>query len=183
MRPIEFEREKFRQLILYIATASEGDPNFGATKLNKLLYFSDFEAFGLFGAPITGATYQKLDHGPAPREILPVLKEMEAEGSIDREERRYFHLRQKRVVPHEKPDTSVFESREMALVDCVLTELRSRDASQVRALSRLDVGWRVARDLEPIPYESAYISDRQPTSRELARRKQAMHGAGSPRPC
>ena len=34
--------DKFRELILYIAQESEGDPNFGATKLNKILFFCDF---------------------------------------------------------------------------------------------------------------------------------------------
>jgi hypothetical protein len=169
VRPIEFNREKFRQLVLYIAAASEDDPRFGATKLNKVLYFSDFEAFGLFGTPITGATYQKLDHGPAPREILPVLREMEAEGSIRREEHRYFHLLQKRVVPEERPDTTVFGAHEIELVDAVLIELRDLDASQVSALSHLDVGWRLAKPGEAIPYATAYISDRRPRSHERIR--------------
>jgi Protein of unknown function (DUF4065) len=178
VQPIEFKPEKFRQLILYVATASEDDPRFGATKLNKLLYFSDFEAFGLFGAPITGATYQKLDRGPAPREILPVLQQMEAEGSIQREERRYFHLRQKCVVPTEQPDTSVFEPREVELVDLVLRELRDRDASQVRALSHLDLNWQLAEPGKSISYATAYISDRRPTASEIRRYQEEQDDRG-----
>lgn len=169
MRPITFNREKFRQLVLYVATASEDDPRFGATKLNKLLYFSDFEAFGLFGSPITGATYQKLDHGPAPRELLPILREMEAEGSIQREERRYFHLRQKRIVPAELPDLTLFDPREITLVDAVLAELRNLDASQVSALSHLDVGWRLAKSGQSIPYDTAYLSERRPPASQSIR--------------
>jgi hypothetical protein len=34
--------EKLRELILYVSTLSENDPNFGAAKLNKLLFYTDF---------------------------------------------------------------------------------------------------------------------------------------------
>jgi len=44
-----FQPEKFRELILYIARKSEDDPKFGAVKLNKILFFSDFAAFRAFG--------------------------------------------------------------------------------------------------------------------------------------
>jgi hypothetical protein len=39
------ETKKLQELILYVAKMSEGDPAFGAIKLNKLLFYSDFRAF------------------------------------------------------------------------------------------------------------------------------------------
>ena len=50
---------KLRELVLYIAVLSEGDPAFGKVKLNKLLFFADFTAYLSFGKPITGHEYQK----------------------------------------------------------------------------------------------------------------------------
>jgi hypothetical protein len=37
--------EKLRELILYVSTLSKDDDNFGATKLNKLLFYADFLAY------------------------------------------------------------------------------------------------------------------------------------------
>jgi len=35
---------KFQELLLYVAARCEGAPTFGATKLNKILFFADFLA-------------------------------------------------------------------------------------------------------------------------------------------
>ena len=81
-RPLVPDDEKFKELVLYIARKSECDPRFGATKLNKLLFFSDFLAFKRLGSPITGQTYFKLDHGPAPRRMLPLKERMQAQVCV-----------------------------------------------------------------------------------------------------
>ena len=69
MNNFEFEPDKFRELIVYICKKSEGDPTFGAVKLNKILYYADFAAYRILGKPITGAQYQKLREGPAPQGV------------------------------------------------------------------------------------------------------------------
>ena len=170
-----FDNSKFRELVLYVAEESEEDPRFGATKLNKILYFSDFKAFGMLGESITGATYQRLDRGPAPRELLPALRSMEAEGELERFERHYFNRPQKVIRPLRRSEASeVLAPAELAIVDAVLADLKELNASQVSALSHLEAGWRLARDREEIPYETVYISDRQPTPTEVAAWERAL---------
>ena len=71
-----FDSQKFKQLILYLAERSGDDPGFAATKLNKLMYFCDFEAYRQLGRSITGARYQKLPWGPAAVEFLPLQDEL-----------------------------------------------------------------------------------------------------------
>ena len=44
------------ELALYIAHNSQNDPNFGKTKLVKLLAFTDFVSYERRQRPITGAT-------------------------------------------------------------------------------------------------------------------------------
>ena len=51
-----FDREKFKQLVHYVIWNGKRDW-FGATKLNKVLWFADARAYVLTGRPITGATY------------------------------------------------------------------------------------------------------------------------------
>lgn len=164
----QFDRDRFKNLILHIADESRDDPRFGATKLNKILYFADFKSFAILGRSITGATYRRLDRGPAPLELLPVLQEMEDTGEIERVERRYFNYQQK-VVRALRPSrvSALLDEREMEIVEAVLQELHLLSASDVSALSHLETGWQIAGDREVIPYETAYISDREPTPTEL----------------
>ena len=170
-----FDNRKFRELVLYVAEESEEDPRFGATKLNKILYFSDFKAFGMLGESITGATYRRMDRGPVPSDLLRTLHAMEAEGEIERIERRYFNRPQKVIRPLRRSEASeILDPAELAIVDAVLADLREFNALEVSALSHLDAGWRLARDREEIPYETVYISDRRPTPSELSAWEQAL---------
>jgi hypothetical protein len=86
----EFNESKFRNLLLHLSTLCEDDPRFGATKLNKLLYYIDFGAYRLLGQPVTGATYQNLPEGPAPRELVAVRDALIKEGAAAMEVRPYF---------------------------------------------------------------------------------------------
>ncbi len=58
---IVVDRTKLGELMLFISKRTAEDRRFGATKLNKVLFFSDFLAYRLLGDPITGAQYRKLD--------------------------------------------------------------------------------------------------------------------------
>ena len=64
---VDRSAQKFRELIIYISKRSKSDPWFGAIKLNKILYHSDFRAFERFGVPLTGVRYWRLQQGPARR--------------------------------------------------------------------------------------------------------------------
>ena len=90
--------DKLRELILYICVACDADPYFGSTKLNKLLFFSDFAFFGATGRPISGAEYQKLENGPAPRIMKPLLDDMQERRELAIADRDRDGLPQKRPV-------------------------------------------------------------------------------------
>ena len=68
--------EKLAELMLYISMKSESDETFGATKLNKLLFYADFIAYLKLKKPITGAEYQCIERGPAPRSLLPIRRKL-----------------------------------------------------------------------------------------------------------
>ena len=66
-----YDEAKFTELLLHVADRLRNDRAGGATKLNKVLYFADFAHVRRHGRPISGAEYQKLAHGPAPRPLRP----------------------------------------------------------------------------------------------------------------
>lgn len=162
MTLINFEEQKFKELILHIATKCEDDRYYGATKLNKILFYSDFLAYAIFGRPITGADYFALPYGPAPRLLLPVTKQM----SIDSEIAWKIHYSQQRFIALREPNYDEFSAKEIALVDRVIDVLRDADAESVSELSHLFLGWQAAMaegqragETVSIPYETVFVKN------------------------
>lgn len=165
----EFNRDKFQELILYIADRCMDDPNFGAVILNKILFYTDFLAFGQHGRSVTGATYVKRHLGPVPRELVGIRRDMEQSRDavtvpVDR-----FGYIQKKLLPLRSAKLDVFEPYEVALVDRVVEVLRGHTAADISALSHLEYGWRVAYNEEEIPYEAVFLSDEPLTNADIAR--------------
>ena len=116
--------EKLRELIVYISWRSRKDPNFGAIKLNKLLFFADTAAYRELGKSITGSEYQHLPEGPCPRRILP-----KAEHSAESDTTSYRvglsanSYRQptapRCIIPKRKPH-SIFSRPERDIVDRIV---------------------------------------------------------------
>src|SRR5438132_259644 len=120
-----FEPAKFKELMLYAAEKSVADPTFGATKLNKILFFSDFLCFGLAGHAITGATYQRLKNGPAPVQLLAMEKEIEVTKEGYFALRPYFNLTQKRLIAMRPANRKRFSIEEFDLINDVITNLEA----------------------------------------------------------
>ncbi len=159
---------KFREAILYVSEKSQGDQAFGATKLNKLLFYSDFLAYLNFGSAITGQEYFRLPKGPAPRRLLPVTRHLEGKGDIKVEAVQFYGFPQKRVIPLRRPDISVFSTQEITLMDKVVEMHKGKTASEISDESHGFIGWSLAADQETIPYSVALVSRRPATEKEGA---------------
>jgi uncharacterized phage-associated protein len=159
---------KLRELVLFIARVSERDEHFGATKLNKILFYSDFWAYRKLGRSISGEKYQKLAHGPAPKRLVPVVRKMERERICASAERDFFGRTQKILVALREPDLSLFSGAEIAIVQDVIRKLWDLNASSVSELSHEFLGWQLAAEGEEIPYSTALLGrPRPPTSAEV----------------
>ena len=90
--------KRLKELILYIADKLKDDPNFGRTKLAKIIYFADMESFRMHRRPVTGTAFIRMTHGPLPKNFLNTLDELKEEGRIVEIEREYFDYTQKRIV-------------------------------------------------------------------------------------
>ena len=168
---VEYDEAKFTEMVLYVADRLRGDRAGGATKLNKLLYFADFAHMRLTGRPITGADYQKLPHGPAPRRLKPVRQRLVERGDAEIVREDFLGYEQHRLVPLREPDRSVFDGDELRTIDKVIADLESLTAKQVSDLSHEEPGWQLSAEGDTISYETAFIAKRQistPTARRLA---------------
>jgi len=151
------DEDKFAELLLYVGKRTADDPTVGAVKLNKLLYFAEFAAVRLFGHPITGVEYQRLDNGPAPRRLLPIRQRLVENGSAELRTSPVFGFAQQRLIPLREPDLTAFSREELQIVDEVVDTLRGKTAVEVSAISHQEAGWRMVGDREVIPYEFAVV--------------------------
>lgn len=160
---------KTKELILFIAERSADDPFFGAIKLNKILFFSDFLAYGHFGRSITGQQYFRLPLGPAPRRLLPIQREMEQAGDIVLTSPQRFAFRQKRIFPIRSAVLDAFSTDELDLVQEVIDLLKSKTATEASDISHDFLGWELVEDYATIPYSTVFLSRTAPDPDRLQR--------------
>ncbi len=153
------EHKKLKELILYVSDKCLQHNKFGATKLNKILFFSDFIAYHQRGISITGETYFKLDNGPAPKHLLPVREELRQAKDLEISIRKTFAGDQLRPIALRPPNLSEFDGEEISIVDEVITALRDKSSEEVSEMSHLFPGWILVNTKEDIPYETVYIND------------------------
>jgi hypothetical protein len=166
----ELDEQRFAELMLYISNECEQDPKFGATKLNKILFYSDFLAYANLGNSITGAEYQKLDHGPGPRRIKSIRRNLEQQGALIVKKVALRDGRvQERIIPKRKPNLELFGSEEIKVVDEVIKQLWGHDADAVSKLSHYEIGWQLARLNETIPYGTIFLSDKALNDEDIRR--------------
>jgi hypothetical protein len=164
------DEEKLAELILYISQKCATDPKFGAIKLNKILYLSDFLSFGNFGEPITGVEYQHLRLGPAPRRLIPVREALQSAGKLVVQSLALKGGRQQtRTVNLTDPNLKLFSGREIALVDSVIEDLWDLDAEESSEFSHRFVGWKMTKEGDNIPYGTIFISDEPLSPAEIQR--------------
>lgn len=166
---------RFQELILLVARSCERDRWFGATKLNKLLFWIDFRHYRGHGRSVSGQVYQKLQHGPAPRGLKPAVQDMEDTGLCVWADRDCQGYLQKRLIALREPDVSIFDAEEVQLVHQVIQDLWDLNGSEVSDLSHRFVGWQAAEFGEDIPYGMVFIRDPTPLSaEEEARAEEAI---------
>jgi hypothetical protein len=162
-------------MILLIARRADNDASYGATKLNKLLFLADFSAYRRFGRSISGARCQKLEHGPAPRELLPVRARMIEDGQAVELTRDYFGNIQRRLTPLVEPALTALSGEEVALLEEVIRAYQNANATDTSEISHQFAGWKYALAGEDIPYETALLVERPSTPEDVIEGERLNH--------
>ena len=176
---VRYDERKFTELVMFVAERLRGDRAGGATKLNKVLFFSEFTHIRRHHAVISGCEFQKLDHGPAPRQLLPVRRRLLENNEAELIEEDFLGRPQHRLVPRRPVDEGVFADDELKTVIDVLDQLQGLTGTQVSELSHQEPGWRLTEVGETISYATAFLDFAQgvtPTSERLAREVAHRYG-------
>ncbi len=169
--PLPDKDQRFKELVVYVSHQCLDDPTFSKIKLFKILFYSDFEAYGRHGTPITGMPYRKLPLGPAPAGFQRLQEEMIRDRHIRIVQQRVYDQSRQRVLPLKEPSFELFSAREISIVDSWIRFFWNKTA---RAISKYSHGkaWKLAGESELIPYEAAFISDEPVTCEEVERTKE-----------
>ena len=172
------KENRLRELILYIGKKLSNDDHFGQVKLNKVVFFSDFTAFGRLGKTITGLEYQHLDEGPALRAMLPMQGRMKTDGILAIEPRSLYGYTLDRPISLRDPDLKEFSGEQIAIVDAWIDRLRPLTSKQASDLSHDTFGWRSTKKGQTIDPRSAFISWRKPNAADIARGRELAEQRG-----
>jgi hypothetical protein len=175
-----FDREKLKALVLYVIWRTGDARDFGATKLNKVLWFSDARAFEALGKSVTGETYIRQKFGPVPKHANSVLDELQRDGLIQAWSEPYFDFEVSRYRAHQPPDTSLFSADELGLIDWWIKHIAEQHTAASISEASHDYAWKIAKLGEELPFHSFLASRiRQPRDDELEWAKAAADQLGS----
>ena len=160
--------ERLAELMLHVSNKCQADPRFGATKLNKILWWSDFLSYAKTGKPITGVEYQRLRNGPVPKRLPPIREKLIGDHDAILKERPIFNKTQKRLIPLREANLNLFTANQIALVDDVISWLWEETATSASKQSH-GKAWEIARTKESMPYESICLSDEPITNFDVIR--------------
>ena len=153
----QFDCDKLKALVHYVCWKCDPD-DLGSTKLNKVLWYSDMQAYLILHRPITGETYVKRQFGPVSSHIMSVIRDLEREGRLLRGKADYFGRSKHEFIPLTNPDLSSFTAAEISLVDsCIEFVCQENTATSISQLTH-DTIWKLADIGEEIPYYTVWAS-------------------------
>jgi hypothetical protein len=163
------EREKFKSLVHYVCAKCDDPSLLGATKLNKILWYSETLAFLKLGRPITGAKFVKRQFGPAPAAILPILSELETEQNIVIRNVSFHGFPKKEFICLKEPVLgNEFTADEIAIVDDVVDAIcRTHTAASISRFSHDEI-WEMAAIGEELPVYVALAERGEITEDDVA---------------
>lgn len=154
---VELDEQKLRQVLLYISEKVGAKPNVGATVINKLLYFIDFDYYEKYGKSITGLSYIRNHYGPTAHmpTIKGVVQQMEVDKELEVVETPYFKHMQKKYLPLQSANLTALDAQESTHIDAELERLSSKSANELSDLSHQDMPWLATKPGQVIDYQLA----------------------------
>ncbi|KAB7731763.1 DUF4065 domain-containing protein [Rudanella paleaurantiibacter] len=153
---------KTKELLIYVASKLHSRPTYGATVLNKVLYFIDCESYLRTGKPVTNFTYVKLASGPAPKptQFLCLMNALVRSGDITEGVTERFGKTQTRHIPMRQPVLSQFDSDELVLINKVINSFCTKSAADISNMTHQLIAWKFARINEELPFFTCLLTSK-----------------------
>ncbi len=135
-----FNRKKTKNVILYFAERQSPYK----TKMNKLLYYTDFVHFRNTAQSITGLRYVAIPHGPVPNHFEYLFEAFVEEGIIFKVTTMTNFGELEQILPSEEVhfDPSIFSATELETLDYVANLFKDKSASEIADISHREPAWK-----------------------------------------
>jgi len=142
---------KLANVVLYFASNIS---DMWKTKLNKLLFYSDFICFKELTVSITGLRYLKSDFGPVPQDYETVIASLKMLGFVDivPTETAYNVNGGDIIKPLDCYDPDVFKPEELEVLEIVRKKFSEFSSREISEYSHQEKGWVVTPFYEAISY-------------------------------
>jgi hypothetical protein len=165
---MQFDRDKLKALLHYVVWRAGDKDDFGATKLYKVLWFSDARSYVLFGEPITGESYVREKFGPMPRHALLIIQELADDSAIHVWNDTYFNLPIRRFHSLRLPDMLSLDTRQREIVEYWIKHIADEHTATSISEESHDYAWEIAKLGEELPYHAIFANRiREPDGDEL----------------
>lgn len=150
-----FDRNKAKHVILYFVELLKPYK----TKLNKLLFYTDFAHFRDNAQSITGFSYKAIPYGPVPINYDMLFEILADQGTINIEYSMTQNGEVERILPNPQYqfDDSLFSPTELEVMAYIASKFKDTTASDIADISHREAAWRDNIDgKKMIPFTYAF---------------------------
>lgn len=144
---VQYSKEKFSQLTAFFVKLFKiNDEPFFVTKLNKLMFYTDFNYHKKMGLSITGSKYCKLSYGPVPSyysfkyDMNPYLETVNTEEHVT-------------YVLNQEVEYTELSEEELVIAEAVYKYFLGKNGKYISKASHEEDAWRNTIDGEDISYD------------------------------
>ncbi len=163
---MEFNREKYIDLLMYILVKCYAKPNLGKTLLSTILYFSDFNYYELYGNLLTQETYIKSKKGIRPKHLQEITQELISKNQLFLRKEPYYNRTIHRYYPTIIP-TCRFRPEEIEIIDLTITQLINNNAHTIMQYAKKDPPLIIADFGENIDYRYVFSRNNKYSERKI----------------
>jgi len=127
------------------------------TKLNKLLFYTDFKHYKDYAVSISGCRYAHLPYGPVPDnyKAFYAFISQGLESPLEEEEQWCHDCPGEILISRIKPDLSLFSVSELKVLAMVKEFFEDFTATRIKDFSHNEAGYRATNDGDLISYQYA----------------------------
>ncbi|UOF90509.1 DUF4065 domain-containing protein [Fodinisporobacter ferrooxydans] len=137
----KFSFEKFSQMVLFFADKEKPYK----TKLNKLMFYSDFYCYNKFQKSISGSRYICHNFGPVPEKYDTLFENV---SSVEWEIDAFGQF----AVPVDEFNPKTFDPEELFILETVQKKFKEFNSQQISDFSHEESAWQKTPHYQFIPY-------------------------------
>ena len=170
-----FEREKLKDALHYEIARAGSRSDFGATKLYKVLWFSEAKTFLLTGKPMFNVEFVRQKYGPVPKDGMKIRQELVEDGRVKIWQEDWHNRSQWRFKSIRHLETDRLTTSDLATINFWTKHIDEDHTAESISDQSHDYGWEIAKMGEILP-PHAFLAERlrDPTKDELGAARSKM---------